>query len=577
MTILLIISLPFLLALAALPRRLRSLAVALAPWAALPALGLAVWSPSHLVVELPWLFLGMRLGLDEMGRIFIIGTAVLWTLVALSTRASLALDSRRHRFFIAYLVTLTGILGLFLAQDLLAFTLFYALITFAVYGLIIYEDNPVAQRAGQIYLILAVIGEALLLETVLLISAAAGNHDIAGVPGVVVTAPTRNLIMVLLLAGFGIKIGVFPFHVWMPLAYSSVYTGASGVLVGSIVMAGFFGCIRLLPLGEISLLGWDTFFITTGTVALLYGVLVGMTQTNPRTILAYSSISQVGLMITGLGLCMVIPEVLALTLGMLVLYILHHALVMGALFLGLTVAKMVTASVWQHRMVGFGFFLSALTLAGAPFTSGAVVKHMFHTSAAMTPWAEQLNWLLGLAAIGTALLMGRFLVEAWPQVQAKETQNGSRWSTEIWLPWSILILCGGISAWVLPWSPSFQSANHLWAPIAIWESLWPLLVGGILVWGVKKNPRLLVAMSIPPGDIIIWVEWLMHRVQEGWHGITGVGWERWGFSHPLLQKSRSWISSNFQEMELQLGQWMALGAAFLFLAALFLILLTPAI
>lgn len=575
MTMLLIISLPLLLSGLALFPRFRPVAVALGPWSILPVLGLAIANPAHFSVELPWIFLSVRLGLDEVGQTLIIGTGLLWMLVGISARAFLLHDPKHHRFGIFYLLTMTGNVGLFIAQDLPTFALCYALMAFAAYGLIIFEDTPAANRAGRIYLILAVIGEALLVEAILLITAAAGSQDIARAHEAVATAPTQDLILPLLLIGFGIKIGVLPFHVWMPLAYSAAPIGASAVLSGSMVLAGFFGWVRLLPLGAVSLPEWGIFCIIIGAVALLYGVLVGMTQANPRTILAYSSISQVGVITVGLGIGMLIPEAWPLIFGTIMLYALHHALIMGALFLGLDVVRKTTGRIWPHRLVGFGLLVPALSLAGAPLTSGAVAMDMFQASAATTPWAEQLRWGLALVAIGTTMLMGRFLVKAWLRPQIEGSPHATRLTTGIWLPWAILILCGGLFAWVVPWRAPSETLTLL-SPHEFWQSLWPILVGGLLVWGIEKNPRLLVALSIPPGDIVIWAEWLMHLAQERWRVLTRAGWQTWQSDlarHPLLHNSGLWVSSIIEEVEGRLGQWMVLGAAFLLLAALFLTLL----
>lgn len=570
-----IIGLPLLLAVAALSHRLRPVVVTLGPWSALPALGLALWSPSHFSVELPWLFLDMHLSLDKVGQFFLVGTVLLWTLVGVSARAFLVHDRENHRFFIAYLVALTGNLGLCMARDIPTFALCYALLTFSAYGLIVSEYTLATRRAGRIYLILAVLGDALLVEAILLITAAAGSQDIARAHEAVATAPTPNLILPLLLVAMGIKIGIFPFHVWMPPAYSSVSTWASAVLSGSMVTAGFFGCIRLLPLGGISLPGWDTLCITTGAVTLFYGVLVGMTQTHPGTILAYATISHIGVITAGLGIGMLMPQVWPLFFGTLMVYALHHALGIAALFLGLGVAKNITGLMWPRRLVGLGLLVPALSLAGAPLTSGALTMNRFQTSATLTPWAEQLGWGLTLAAIGTAVLMGRFLIEAWPRAQVAGPEPVVRLTTGIWLPWAILILCGGLFAWVVPWSPPSETLTLL-SLHGFWQSLWPILVGGLLVWGIEKNPRLLVALSIPPGDIVIWAEWLIHFAQERWRVRTRVAWQTWRSelgSHPLLRNSGSWVSSIIEEAEGWLGQWMVLGAAFLLLAALFLTLL----
>jgi len=575
MTMLLIISLPLLLSGIALFPRLRSVAVALGPWSILPVLGLAIGNPAHFSVELPWIFLGVRLGLDEVGQTLIIGTGLLWMLVGISARAFLLHDPKHHRFVIFYLLTMTGNLGLFMAQDLPTFALCYALMAFAAYGLIIYEDTPAANRAGRIYLILAVVGEALLVEAILLIMSAAGHPDIGGAPSAVAAAPTRNLILALLLIGFGIKIGVLPFHVWMPLAYCDAPIGASAVLSGSMVLAGFLGWVRLLPLGEVFLSEWGIFCIITGTVTLLYGVFVGMTQPHPRTILAYSSISQVGVITAGLGIGMLIPEVWPLIFGTLMLYALHHALVMGALFLGLDVVRKTTGRIWPHRLVGLGLLVPALSLAGAPLTSGALVMDMFQASASVTPWAGPLRWGLALVAIGTTVLMGRFLVKAWLRPQIEGSPHATRLTTGIWLPWAILILSGGLFPWVVPWSPPSETLTLL-SLHEFWQSLWPILVGGFLVWGIEKNPPLLAALSIPPGDIVIWAEWLIHLAQERWRVLTRAGWQTWQSDlarHPLLHKSGLGVSEIIEEVEEWFGQWVVLGAAFLLLAALFLTLL----
>lgn len=576
MTIFIILSLPLLLALGGLYPRLRSMVTSYAPWSALPALVLALWNPPHTTIEVSGLFIGMRLGLDDVGRSFTIAGALLWTLAGVSARPSFISGSKLPRLCIMYLMTLTGTLGLFMAQDLPSFLLFYALMTFAAYGLIIFEDTTAAHRAGLTYLILAVVGEALLLEAILLITFIAGSQDISHIPAAVAAAHEHNLIIGLLLIGYGIKIGVVPLHMWIPRAYTSAPTAISAVLSGSMLMAGFLGWMRLLPLGGIALPEWGLVWMVAGAVALLYGIGVGLTQDHPQTLLAYSIISQAGLMTMGIGMGMAMPDLWPRIDHLLVFYAMHLTLVMGSLFLGLSVASKATGAVRQHRLIALGLVVPALALAGAPFSSGTLINAIFEATAPMTPWTAPLIWLPALGAIGTTLLMGRFLIEAWPRRQVNGMQPVDRLSIGIWLPWAVLLLCGGILAWVVRLKLSVEAESLLFSPATIWTSLWPILIGGLILWGVTRKPDRFAATSIPPGDLVVGIEWLAHRTKKQWDSLTGEAWQTWPSglaSHPLLHKSRSWASSIIEEMEGRLGQWMTLGTAFLFLAAMLFTLL----
>lgn len=577
MIMIFILGLPLLLALGGFHRRLRPLLVSLAPWSALPALVWALGNPPHSVFEVPWLFIGIHLGLDDVGRSVIIVTALVWMLAGISARESFVSGATSHRVFIVYLVTLTGMFGLSLAQDLPTFTLFYALLTFAAYGLIIVEQTVTAHRAGLAYLILAVVGEILLLEAVLHIMFIAGNHNISQIPAVVATASERHLIIGLLLAGFGIKIGVFPLHVWIPMAYSATPIAISAVLSGSMFMAGFLGWMRLLPLGMIALPEWGLVCMIAGTMTLLYGIGIGLTQKNAKTLLAYSTISQAGLLTTGFGMGMVMPDQWSHIAKLMVLWPMHHAIAMGSLFLGLGVAGKTAGTVWQHQLVAVGLVVSALALIGVPISSGALNKGIFEiTALPMTSWTALLSWLPALGTLGMSLLMGRFLIEAWPWRQDKGIQPEKRLTMGVWLPWIALLVCDGLMMWVMRLTLSAETESLLWSPMAIMANLWPIVIGGLFIWGMIRMFDDFPTFSVPPGDLVVGIERLANRTQAGWKGITGETWQAWRrdlASHPLLHKSRSLVSSIIEEMEGALSQWMTLGATFLFLVAMFFFLL----
>src|SRR5215470_16478408 len=113
-------------------------------------------------------------------------------------------------------------------------------------------------------------------------------------------SPWRGAAMTLLILGFGLKIGLVPGHVWMPLAYTAAPIPAAAALSGAAVKAGVIGLIRFLPLGP-AMPRWGEALAAAGLFSAFYGVIIGLTQKHPKTVLAYSSISQMGLLAAALG------------------------------------------------------------------------------------------------------------------------------------------------------------------------------------------------------------------------------------------------------------------------------------
>ena len=152
-------------------------------------------------------------------------------------------------FAVWWLMTLTGNFGAFLAADLAGFYLFFTLASLSAYGLVAFDGTAEAKRAAAIYVGLAVLGEALLLMAFVLMAAGvpSGSLLIGDAVDSLATSPWRDYAMAFLILAFGLKIGLFPFHVWMPLTYSAAPIPAAAVLSGSAVKVGVIGLIRFLP------------------------------------------------------------------------------------------------------------------------------------------------------------------------------------------------------------------------------------------------------------------------------------------------------------------------------------------
>ncbi|MCS6828397.1 MAG: hypothetical protein NZ553_17415, partial [Caldilinea sp.] len=216
------------------------------PWpaasAAGPALVTALATPQGTALELPWVLLGARYGMDEIARTFLFFTALLWLLATFFGIGYLAKDGKRRRYSIYFLLAMAGNLGLIVAQDMGSFYTWYALMSFASYGLVIHTGDEEARTAARLYIILVMIGEVLLFAGLAMVFIASNSLalDLAADPA----AAT------LIFAGFGVKAGVVLLHVWLPLAHPAAPIPASAVLSGAMIKAGVLGWLRFLnPVG----------------------------------------------------------------------------------------------------------------------------------------------------------------------------------------------------------------------------------------------------------------------------------------------------------------------------------------
>ncbi len=476
--------LPLLLAVALAARPLRPAALALAAWAPLPALGLAIAAPDGLQMEIAWLILGTRLGIDPTGRIFLFATALVWLIAGWYAHVWLRGDARRVRFAAFFLLTQAGNLAVCVTQDAASFYFAFALMTFAAYGLIVHAGGDEARRAGRIYIVMAVMGEALLVAGILLAVSTLGSHRLGEMAAALAWAPDRTPIAALLFAGFGIKVGVPLLHMWLPLAHPVAPVPASAVLSGVMVKAGVLGWLRFLPLGAGALPELGAVILAAGLAAMFLGVAFGLAQRDAKVLLAYSTISQMGFLTAGVGAGLLAPAQWPALLAAVTLYVLHHALAKSALFLGIGLAKTAGGT----PLVLAGLALPALALAGAPWSGGAWAKAALKTATHELPgaWPALLAWALPLAALATALLMARLLVLA-----AREPAHGR--VPGLGPAWSASLAAVAALSWWMGWS-----AHAQWHWL---DATWPLLAAALVT---AATLRLGLRMpQLPPGDLVV--------------------------------------------------------------------------
>lgn len=404
--------------------------------------------------------------LDVPGGILLAAAAVLWSVGGFAIPAYFPQGRPGIRFTICWLLVLIGSLGVFLASDLIGFLVFYALVSLPAYGLVAHDGTSKARRAGKIYLGFALLGENLLLLAFVLL---------AQNPGVSELHPA---ILGLLIAGFSAKIALVPLHFWMPPSYTVAPIPAAAVLSGAAVKAGIIGLLRFLPI-ETTPVAWGEGLVILGFIGAFYGVLLGMTQQHPKSILAYSSISQMGFLVAVLGMGISTND--SGVTALVAFYGAHHVLAKGALFLAVGACAARSAlSLFPAAVLGLG-------LAGLPLTGGALAK-----LAVKAPFGYGPAFTLAtLAAIGTAMLMTHFLFRL---IHMRKEQ--AKPSLGKLFPW----LAGAVFCIALPWiifPVVGLSAADIFGMENIWKTLWPVLIGGAMAVALRR----IRLPHIPVGDM----------------------------------------------------------------------------
>lgn len=505
--------LPTLLALALLGPLLLALRPRATGWAAaaaLPALALAFAKPFE--IEVDALLIGARFGVHPGNAPFLLLAGALWTLSTWFARHYMAHDAHVARYHVFHRLAMTGNIGLILAQDLATFYFCFALMSLASYPLVIHDGRRVSRQAGRVYLALALLGEVVQFAAFSILASQAGAWTFDAARAALLESPLRSWLIGLLFVGFGIKAGLFPLHVWLPLAHPVAPTPASAVLSGSMIKAGLLGWLNLLPLGVAAAPAFGEPLIVAGLIGVFGAAVVGVTQHQPKAVLAYSSISQMGLMILAIGVALARPEAMKYVFPAVLLYALHHALAKCALFLGVGMATSAPRAAAGRAVLWIGLFISGLALAGFPFTSGAAAKIFLKTAAVEAPgdWPARLALLLSLGAIGTTLLMARFLWTMKKKI-AHDPDPHHVAARGIWIPWLLLIgLVLVLPWWFAGWLNAEKAASAFSMKYAI-PLAWPVLVGAAVA-GVAMAVMRHGLREIPPGDILAIPVWAASRL-----------------------------------------------------------------
>lgn len=327
---------------------------------------------------------GIGLKADMLGLTF----AMLSILVLIAAFIFEVLNGVRSSSFPALVLFLaTGMTGLFLTADAFNFYVFFEIAMIAAYVLTGYGEDRRQLRAAMIFAVVNLLGSAFFLFGIASLYHLTGRLDMAGIAVRIAVFDSEATILsfTLILVAFSVKLGLFPFHFWLPAVYTGTRPAVAAILSGAVANIGTYGLLRfggeIMP-EELELAA--PVLGVLGVASIIYGSLQAISRRSVGEVLAYSSIGQVGFILIGLSIGGPIG------LSAVVLFAIVNALNKTLLFLSENL---------RGWLVGFAFVAGAFSVAGLPPAGGFIGKAGLFRAAI----ADESRATVALIVVGSAL------------------------------------------------------------------------------------------------------------------------------------------------------------------------------
>ncbi len=333
---------------------------------------------------------GLHLKLDVFRYIFVCITSFVWFLVTIYAIQYLTSYKNRNRYYLFFMLTLWSTIGIFVSENLLNLFTFFEIMSLTSYALVIHDENEDAHEAGETYIVMAVTGGLILLMGLFLLYNYTQTFEISELQYAVANlGNVKYLISILIIIGFGVKAGMFPLHVWLPKAHPAAPAPASAILSGILVKTGIFGIIivvNIMMAGDVLL---SSGILVMGFLTMFIGGFLAMFQRNVKRILAYSTMSQIGYILVGIGLIGILKEHKAIAIYGTLYHIINHAIFKVLLFMAVGVVYMVLHELSINKIGGFGrdkkalkviFLIGLLAIIGMPGFNGYTGKTLLHSA-----------------------------------------------------------------------------------------------------------------------------------------------------------------------------------------------------
>ncbi|MCC6815358.1 MAG: NADH-quinone oxidoreductase subunit M [Saprospiraceae bacterium] len=360
--------------------------------------------------SIPWipeLNVDLHFGLDALGIFMILLSSLI---LPVGILASIKYSKfRRKSYYVLMMIGLTSLIGFFSAQNDLTFYVFFELALIPFYFMVLMYGGSDRKRALFKFFLYTVFGSFLMLASIIyfrsLINIGA-TSDWSILYGVELNLKSQTWIMLGLLIAFAIKSPLFPFHTWQADLYSEGDRPAIIIIAAVLSKMGVFGILRFFNIFENAILQYQTPLIVLSIIGIIYAALIAWRQSSMTRLLAYSSLSHMGMIAAGIFSASVSG------LQGSLFQMLSHGLVIAGLFMVVDsiMSRTNNSSIYgssgiatsQPRLATY-FFILCLGSVGLPLTSGFIGEFDILLG------LSSINWILALVA-GTSIILSAIYI-----------------------------------------------------------------------------------------------------------------------------------------------------------------------
>lgn len=391
---------------------------------ALAAAGLTLYGGRGWETDLPWALPGARLHLrgDALGAFILMPVGLVPALLSWYGSAYFSDQEHGHsakRLRLFFGVCAASMILLTAAANALLFLFAWEIMALTGFFMITIADRDAAVReGGWIYFVATHVGTLCLFAGFSLLAAARGSFELGPLPAGFAASPAGSAAFVLLLAGFGLKAGVLPLHVWLPPAHASAPSHVSALLSGLMLKMGIMGLLRLVSWVPDPPLWWGGLLTGLGALSGILALAMALAQRDLKRMLAYSSIENVSIIFLGLGMALAgkalgLPALVALGGAGALFHALNHALFKPLLFMGAGSVMHATGTRDMERLGGLAkpmpgtallFLAGSAAICGLPPLNGFAGEFLLYLGSlkglARGGWPWSAVVLVALATIG---------------------------------------------------------------------------------------------------------------------------------------------------------------------------------
>lgn len=324
--------------------------------------------------------------------IYTVLTCFAWFITFLYGKDFMQEDEKVIRYDFFNLFTLGATLGIFYAADFFTIFIFFEIMSFTSFMWILHKETKEAFYASGTYLAIAIAGGLAILMGIFIIWHHCGTVQLNLLYEIAMRSEDKRMFYLAagcMFLGFGAKASAFPVHVWLPMSYTQAPAPATALLSAILSKTGVFGllCISssILPLDE----QWGMFILVIGVITMVVGGLCGLCSDNLKTTIAYSSMSQIGFILVGVGMQGLLMEENTIAVRGTLLHMVNHTFVKLLLFLIAGAIYLQVGSYDLNKVRGFGkkkpflnicFLIGGAGVGGIPLFNGYISKTLLHES-----------------------------------------------------------------------------------------------------------------------------------------------------------------------------------------------------